>query len=51
MEMAKVFIEAKDRKELAKKININIYPIIKKVAGGYMCFDHIAEYDTWKNQK
>lgn len=49
--MAKVFIEAKDRKELVRKININIYPIIKKVTGGYMCFDQIAEYDTWKNQK
>jgi hypothetical protein len=49
--MAKIFVEAKDRKELAKKINVNAYPIIKKVTGGYMCFNNAFEYDTWKKQK
>ena len=48
--MAKIFVEAKDRKELVKKININDYPIIKKVTGGYICFESTTEHNTWKKQ-
>jgi len=51
--MASKFIEAKDRKELRKKIeNSEVgYTVIKKVTGGYMCFEYQTDYDTWKNQK
>ena len=42
-------VEAKTAAE-AKKL----YPgaaKIKKVTGGYMIFESISEYETWKNQK
>jgi DNA-dependent RNA polymerase auxiliary subunit epsilon len=47
------FIEAKDRRELRKYLDANNYEFwhIKKVDGGYMCFDNNAEYETWKNQR
>jgi hypothetical protein len=53
--MASKFIEAKDRKELRRKLekdNSELgYTVIKKVTGGYMCFEYQTDYDTWKNQK
>lgn len=24
---------------------------ISKVVGGFMCFESVADYETWKNQK
>lgn len=53
--MSSKFIEAKDRKELRKKLDIENsqigYAVIKKVTGGYMCFEYQTDYDIWKNQK
>jgi hypothetical protein len=53
--MASKFIEAKDREELRKKLNSENselgYAVIKKVAGGYMCFEYQTDYDIWNNQK
>lgn len=49
--MASKFIEAKDRKELRTKINESEYTVIKKVTGGYMCFEYQTDYEIWKNQK
>lgn len=46
-----LFVEAKNRKELRKQINETEYAVIKKVEGGYMCFEYASEYETWKNQK
>ena len=43
------FIQTDKRKEVVKE-----YPEaekIVKVDGGYMAFETIEEYETWKNQK
>ena len=45
-----LFIEVKDRKELRKKINESEFAVIKKVEGGYMCFEFVTDYEIWKNQ-
>lgn len=49
--MGKVFVEAKNRKELRTMINESDYTVIKKVCGGYMCFEYASDYDVWKGQK
>lgn len=49
--MAMKIIEAKDRKELRTKVNEGDYTVIKKVTGGYACFEYQTDYDTWKKQK
>jgi hypothetical protein len=49
--MAMKFIEAQNRKELLRKINLNNYTIIKKVTNGYACFEYYNDYEIWKKQK
>jgi hypothetical protein len=47
--MRTMFIECETRKEA-----INECPWtgkVVKVVGGYMCFESIADYEIWKNQK
>jgi hypothetical protein len=45
----KRLIEAKTRKQTQ---SIATWAsIIKKVTGGYMAFQYISDYDTWKNNK
>lgn len=44
------FIEAKTRKEAIKAYG-NGFAVCKKVCGGWMFFDTVGEYNTWKKQK
>lgn len=47
--MRQIFIEAKTR-EMAEKEAPWAAKIVK-VEGGYMAFESIRDYETWKNQK
>jgi len=47
----KIFIEAKNRKELRKKINESDYSIIKKTCEGYSCFETESDYYIYSQQK
>jgi hypothetical protein len=47
--MRQEFVEAKNRKEATRKAPWAV--AIIKVAGGYMAFASVREYETWKRQK
>jgi len=47
--MRKALIEAKNRKEAKGKAPWASR--IVKVEGGYMAFESIADYETWRKQK
>lgn len=47
--MRTTFVET-DSREVAKKECPWAAKIVK-VEGGYMCFESITDYNTWKNQK
>jgi len=47
--MRKEMVETKSRKE-SEKSCLWAAKIVK-VDGGYMCFESLADYETWKNQK
>lgn len=44
------FVDAKDKKEVVKKIGYTPEKIVK-IEGGYAVFDTITEYETWKKQR
>ena len=44
------FIEANTRKEAIKKFD-GEFEVAKKVCGGWMFFQTVSDYETWKNQK
>lgn len=43
------FVECKYRYQAKKECYWA--SVIKKVIGGYMCFESITDYEIWKNQK
>jgi ribosomal protein L7Ae-like RNA K-turn-binding protein len=45
------FVAAKNRKELAKKVNIHQYSKIVRVTGGYLCFIYMNDYYVWVKQR
>lgn len=44
------FIESKTRAEAIERMGGDWAKIVK-VSGGYMFFDTITDYNTWRNQK
>lgn len=44
------FVEAKTRKEAEKKINHHVSKLVK-VEGGYIGFETMTDYETWKRSK
>ena len=47
--MASYFIETNSRKEAEEQAEGAA--VIVKVEGGYMAFEYVSDYQTWKNQK
>ena len=44
------FVDAKNRAELAERVGRDWARVVK-VEGGYMVFDTLDDYRTWKGQK
>lgn len=47
--MRKQFIECKDRRTAMRKATWASK--VTKVEGGYIAFESVADYETWKKQK
>lgn len=48
-QMRKSFVQCETRKQA--ETECPWASKIEKVEGGYMCFESISDYETWKNQK
>lgn len=44
------FIAAETRKQAIKEFD-GSFAVAKKVCGGWMFFETVTDYQTWKNQK